>query len=95
MKNHTPPISIDDRIQQLASLATDARSDPDARRKLADAALIFGLVNSTRVDLVLISAIGRFRHASTEALRELTRGVARENRRRAKNNKTSTEAEQC
>lgn len=77
-----PPTDHDDRINQLASIAHDAQSDQTARRQLADAALIFGLIHSDRLDPVLLYTIERIKEVSADAMRELTHAIERENRRR-------------
>lgn len=85
MKPHEEPIiSAVDRIHQIASLADDAKTDPTARRHLADAAFIHGLIHSDKLDLTLVYVIARIKEVSSEALRELDHVIQKETRRRAK-----------
>jgi hypothetical protein len=73
-----------DRIQQLTDLATDTRDDPQQhkRRRLADAALIHGLIHSDRLDATVLHTLARIEEVSTEALRELQHAADTELRRR-------------
>ena len=75
------------RIELLLGLATAARDDPDdaaARQRLADAALVHGLIGGARLDPVVLGLVERVADVSLDALRELADAIDRELRRRAR-----------
>lgn len=70
-------IDHEQHVRQLASLIADIDTEPTAPRRLADAALIYGLIESNRLDAVVIYIAARIDELDADALGELQDAIKR------------------
>ena len=73
-----------DRLLGLAVAARDTPDDADARRRLADACLAFGLLESAQLDTLGLAVAGRVAQLSDGAVREIADAIDGERARRGR-----------
>lgn len=84
-RKQSPDVKDPERLEIIAGLAAVARDKPTSGnlRRLANASLVFGLANSERLSVVVSYVSGRMCDLADDAIVELDRVLAEEQRRRA------------